>query len=166
MCLKEWSAPDEFLASDACLTGCGSWCAPEFYHSTFPGAISSQQLHINALELLTIVVSLKLWGNRFKGKRVCVYCDNEASVTVLNTGRSRDVFMQQCLREVCFLAAVGEFEVRAVHLPGVDNCIPDLLSRWDNSGYYRREFVWATRFQSDLQGRVLTEDMFDFIHNW
>jgi hypothetical protein len=50
------------------------------------------------------------------GKKVVVYCDNEASVTVLNTGFSRDMFMQSCLREICYLAAVHGFEGRSRHI--------------------------------------------------
>jgi hypothetical protein len=32
-------------------------------------------------------------------------------------------FLQNCLRELCFIAAMHEFEVRAVHLAGSENRI-------------------------------------------
>ena len=66
-----------------------------------------------------------------------MFCDNEVSVVVLSTGRSRDPFLQACLHEICFLSASFKVEIKVVHLPGVDNCIPDLLSRWDKSDTYR-----------------------------
>lgn len=41
---------------------------------------------------------MKIWGKQFGGKKVLVYCDNEASVKVLNSGFTKDEFMQCCLR--------------------------------------------------------------------
>ena len=40
----------------------------EVFHEEFPPFIIEQQLHINALELLTIVVALKVWGKRLRRK--------------------------------------------------------------------------------------------------
>ena len=95
--MEEWSRPDQVAASDACLDACGGFCQGEFFHSRFPSRLIEHHLHINSLELLTIVVSLKLLGHCWSGKRVRFYCDNESSVVVLNSGRARDDFMQQCL---------------------------------------------------------------------
>ena len=60
-----------------------------------------------------------------------IQCDNKTSVTVLNMGRTHNSFLQGCLRELELVAAKHEFEIRAVHIKGVDNCIPDVLSRWE-----------------------------------
>ena len=61
---EEWSYPDEVVASDACLEGCGAWhCGTqEYFHMRFPGFITEMQLCINSLETLTVVVAAKLWG--------------------------------------------------------------------------------------------------------
>jgi hypothetical protein len=45
-------------------------------------------------ELLTISIAMKIWGKLFGGQKVLVYCDNEASVKVLNSGFTKDEFMQ------------------------------------------------------------------------
>jgi hypothetical protein len=50
-------------------------------------------LHINCLELLIIVVSLRTWSKYMTGKRILFFCDNEASVQVLNSAHTRDAFM-------------------------------------------------------------------------
>ncbi len=47
----------------------------DIYHTTLPEAISKKGLHINGLELLTIVVACMMWGDT--GKRIVVQCDNE-----------------------------------------------------------------------------------------
>ena len=41
-----------------------------------------------------------------------LYTDNQNSGRALNTGISRNPFMQSCLGEICFIAAIGEFQVR------------------------------------------------------
>ena len=61
MPLVDWSSPDEVFSSDACLKSCGGISGSEAFHSEFPGWITRQKdVHINELELLTFVVSLKL----------------------------------------------------------------------------------------------------------
>ena len=62
MDLEEWSQPDQFAASDACLVSCGGFSEGNCFHSKFPDFILKQKLHINALELLTVIVTVKLWG--------------------------------------------------------------------------------------------------------
>ena len=133
---QKWSAPDEVVATDACLQGCGAWfnSHQEFFHAQFPESVTCRNLSINALELLTVVVAAKVWGKLWHGLRIVIQCDNETSVTVLNTGRTHNSFLQGCLRELELVAARCEFEIRAVHIKGVDNRIPDALSRWEAGG--------------------------------
>ncbi|VDI65035.1 DnaJ homolog subfamily C member 10 [Mytilus galloprovincialis] len=59
MLIEEWSKPDEIFSSDACMTGCGGMFKEHFFHVEFPDAIVNEQLHINALEMLTVVGSPK-----------------------------------------------------------------------------------------------------------
>ena len=80
MALENWSEVDEIIACDACLEGCGGFGLEEYFHSAFPPTIKRKGLHINALELLTIVVALSLCGYKLKGKRIRVLCDNQSSV--------------------------------------------------------------------------------------
>ncbi len=166
MMMDEWSQPDEVLATDACLEGGGgAWCEGEFWHMKFPAFISEQQLHISALEMLVIVVSVKVWKHKLRGKRIIVNCDNSAAVEVLNKGKTRDPFLQACLREIEFVAANGEWEIRARHIPGVDNRIPDLLSRWHMGVQFQTEFQERTKNVSTTHIFVF-EGLFKFLHNW
>ena len=94
MQLEEWSEPDQILASDACLQGCGGMAKDgEFFHAEFPEFIQRQCLHINALEMLSLIIALKLWAPRFRGKRLMILCDNNTSVQVLNRGVTKDSFL-------------------------------------------------------------------------
>ena len=100
MLIEDWTKPDELVSCDACLTGCGGWFDGNYFHTTFPKFIDEQKIDINGLELLTLVVCVKLWGKSWKGKRILINCDNKASVIVLNTGKTHNVFLQKCLREL------------------------------------------------------------------
>lgn len=124
-----WSSPGEVFSTDACLTGCGGISASQYFHAEFPDFVLSQDLDINCLELLTIVVTLKLWGYLWHGLCLTVHCDVVA-VMALNSGRCRNSFINSCLRGICYLAASFEFELHAIHLPGVFNNDADVLSRW------------------------------------
>ena len=126
---SQWSSPGEVFSTDECLTGCGGLCGDQYFYAVFPSLVVQQTLDINCLELLTITVALKLWGSRWYSLRLLVRCDDAVAVTVLNTGRCGNSFLNSFLRELCYLAAIHEFEVRAVHVPGVSNCYADLLSR-------------------------------------
>ena len=138
---ETWSGPDEVIASDACLVGCGATCGKEFFHKAFPESVVDKSLHINALELLALIVAVSTWARCLKGKKVTVLCDNSATVWVINTGKTRDRVMQGLIRELCYICATNGFEVFARHIPGVDNRVPDMLSRWEVSETLKREFV-------------------------
>ena len=115
MLLEEFSEPDQVFSCDACPTGCGGILGLEVFHEEFPPFIIQQQLHINALELLTIVVALKVWGKRLRGKKVLILCDNMSSCNVINRGASKDPFHQSCLREISFIAARNDFVIKTQH---------------------------------------------------
>ena len=109
-------------STDACLAGCGCACDDQYFHGVFPPLIFEQNLFISSLEVLTIVVALKLWGTSWTGLFITARCDNEAGVTVVNTGRCRNHFMNSSLREICYFATLYEYEVCAVQVPGVSFC--------------------------------------------
>lgn len=161
--LEEWTEPDEYFASDACLVGCGGVCGKFFFHCQFPSFILEQNLHINALELLSVIVCLKLWAKR--GKRITIQCDNQVSVYAINSGRTRSRMLQACLREICFICATRECEIKAKFIEGTSNRLPDLLSRWSLSPEYSQKFV--TEIGGKLYREItVTEQFFRFCHEW
>jgi hypothetical protein len=165
MMLEEWSVPDEVFSCDACLSGCGGWMDGTFFHCRFPDFILQAKLHINCLELLTVMVCVKLWGAQFSGKRIRVLCDNLVSVTALNSGAIRNSFMQSCLREICFSAATFEFDIRGCHIEGALNRVPDLLSRWELDDSFSRQFM-AEVGHLNLVEVSVEDSIFRFTHDW
>ena len=167
MPMERWSLPDEVVATDACLSGCGAWFETqrEYFHAEFPEGIKRQELSINALELLTVVVAAKVWGKKWRGLRIVIRCDNETSVTVLNTGRAYNSFLFECLRELEFVAAKCEFEMKAIHIPGVENRIPDALSRWELGEEHRLRFREMSEGMGPKEVYVYP-GLFEFTHDW
>ena len=152
-----WSNPDSIIACDACLTGAGGWCQGKYFHTAFPQRIQALGMHINGLEMLTLTVALKVWGKFLAGKKVTMLCDNLSSVVVVQTGRARDPFLQACLRELVFLQARWECQIRMQHIRGrtTDSliCCPDGI--WTPSTV--RNFVCVPRgrkFRRPMYTRV------------
>ncbi|KAI8514086.1 hypothetical protein Bbelb_084100 [Branchiostoma belcheri] len=153
------TAPDEVVATDACSTGCGAFSNGQFFHAVFPDSVLRKYGHkIHVLEMLTIVVAARKWCCQWTGLTILVYCDNLACVHVLNSGRSRDPDLLHCSRELWFLAAVHGFELRASHIAGTENRIPDHLSRWHLSASHREQFQLLTRGVTTVELVISSED--------
>lgn len=165
MITEEWSNPDEIFSSDSCLTGCGGFWNGNYFHTEFPHELQIKKYHINILEMLSVIVCLRLWGSFYKGKRIRIYCDNSAVCCVINSGRAKCEELQSCLRELAYLAALNECEVRAVHLGTNENRLSDHLSRWHLNKYHMQQFFVLTA-GCDLIEYKVHEHLFDFISIW
>lgn len=83
------------------MLGCEALTEEEFFHKEFPDFILQDSQHINELELITVLVALRLWVNEaLANKRITILCDNQTSVEVINHGKTRNLFIQSCLREI------------------------------------------------------------------
>ena len=126
-----FSPCDSVLATDSCLTGMGAITSHGFYcHAEFPLATRVKALSISALELLAVVVACRLWGHLFSRQKLVIKCDNEGVCQAVNSGRARAPFLQAALRNLWYTEAINNFTIRCVHIPGINNTIPDMLSRW------------------------------------
>jgi len=157
---ERWSKPDEMVASDACLSGCGATCGEEYFHKDFPEQLLNKNWHINALELMSLIVAVTIWAKKLEGRKATVLCDNMATVWVINTGKTRDKVMQMLLRELCYITATNSFEVYAKHIPGVENRIPDMLSRWSTSEELKCKFLRDEINNFNLE-ILVGDDLFD-----
>lgn len=73
--------------------------------------------------------------------------------------------MQSCLRELCFVAATAEFEVKAVHIPGRLNTLPDLLSRWHLSSTMRNRCMQLL-YEGNFEIVPVDASLFQFTCAW
>ena len=156
-----WFEPDVTFSTDSCLTGCGGVCGREYFHVSFPDNIKDLDLPIHKLELLAVLLGVRIWGHQCESLKLQIYCDNDASVNVINSSKTKDPFMATCIRELWLEVSKFNFELRAVHLPGVENRVADCLSRWDLHPKYK---AWFDRFiGNEIYHEVVIEsEMFNF----
>ena len=158
-----WAEPDVTFATDSCLEGCGGMCFKEYFHAAFPKSIMNQKLRIHHLEMLAVLVGVRIWGKYCVGMKVKIFCDNEAVVQVINSSKTKDMFLGSCLRELWLKVAPHGFELRSVHLPGVQNRVPDWLSRWNLDKKYRELFYNFIGNETEQYIEIpILEDLFEF----
>ena len=105
-------------------------------------------------------------GEIFSHQKIVVLCDNLAVCIALNTGKAKCTFLQSCLREICFVAALNEFEIRAKHLFSEENRISDCLSRFHKGPKYRDLFFQSVPNNASLVEHKVTSHDFKFMNNW
>ena len=88
--------------------------------------------NIVQLEILNIVVACKVWASHWVNKRIRIWCDNQAVVEVLTTGKCRDNTLAVCARNIWLISAIYNFQIQFQHIAGQKNVTADLLSRWTN----------------------------------
>lgn len=115
--------------------------------------------------MFAVIICLKLWGEHFRGKKIQLFCDNQAVCIVINQGKSSCDVLQDCLREIAFLAAKNEFQIRMVHLDSVSNRLADHLSRIDIDSSHKQKFLDLVDPASVTDCKVPVE-LFSFIHKW
>ena len=158
-----WTEPDVSFATDSCLVGCGGICLGEYFHTSFPKDIKDQELPIHCLEMLAVLLGVRIWGVHLQSLKVQIYCDNDAAVQVINSGKTKDAFMGSCIRELWLEVSKYGFQLRAVHLPGEENRVPDWLSRWDCGQSYRELFFGFISGEPDKYTEIsVNPDLFKF----
>ena len=80
---KSLLVPRECIELDACLSGCGAWCASEFYGRPFPSEVLEQNHSIAHLELLNRVMAVKLWASLWARHRIVIRSDNMNTCLVI-----------------------------------------------------------------------------------
>ena len=54
-------------------------------------------------------------------------------MTVLKSGKTRDVFLAACARNIWCFTAIHDIDVQYTHIKGANNQLADILSRWQGS---------------------------------
>ena len=155
---------DSIISTDASQTGVGAVMWGVGY---LRGRVPDQwsQLNIAYLELWAVIFALRAWGEKLKGRKIVLKCDNMAVVEVLNNGRSRDWFLQAGLREFTFICATGQFEVRLQYVRSKFNTVADWLSRWFK-GQGERRLLRDHERGCRLPHKRISPGSFKFDNSW
>jgi hypothetical protein len=127
--------PVHHVHVDACNAASGMFWAGDWKYSVFEHDMpKADKLHINYKEVCAAVQSVERWADCWGNSQVIIHTDSTTTKAILNKGRSKNAFINGCLRRLFWLSARFNFTVRAIHIPGQINVIPDTISRLHESG--------------------------------
>lgn len=94
------SADAELYSDSSGNIGFGIYFAGKWSYATWPDTWHESGLtgDITVLELFPILVSLYLWGDEFRNKKILFHCDNAAVVYAVNTMTSKSDKVMTLLR--------------------------------------------------------------------
>ena len=120
---------------DTFLEGLGAIYNNQVY--AVPLSKGYMNMDIAQLEMLNILLALRSWASQWATKTILVCCDNEAVVTILQTGKTKDPNLAAICRNISMQTAKADIRLKTVHIPGKLNVIADSLSRFHISGVHR-----------------------------
>ena len=120
---------------DSCNKASGVFWAGDWQYSVFSqDTPAAANLHINYKEVLGAVQAVTRWAPFWQNSSVVIHTDSTVTKAIINKGRSKNSYINTWLRRMCWLAVQYNFVVRAIHVPGVLNSIPDAISRLHERG--------------------------------
>ena len=146
--------PLETFYTDASLEGFGMVWGKRAMAGTFP--CEYDELDITKKDMLTVMAAIKYWFADLSNSKVRIFVDNQACVALLNYGITRSPFLAACLREIYFVLASFNIELRANYIPTKENCLADTCSRAFTSEIHYNNF---NRLLSD---RILILENFSY----
>lgn len=127
-------AADLHLYTDASGTlGYGGFFQGKCFQGRWPSnleCLTDGATSIAFKELFPIVMAAHLWGHAWSRKRIAFHSDNQATVAILNKGRSPSPAINVLMRKLSVMAATHGFAFSGIYIPGIDNGIADALSRF------------------------------------
>ena len=120
--------PSKLVHLDACPNGLGAIYDHQVYAMQLPHEWTSK--NIAYLEMINILVAVKVWHVQWANLSVMIKCDNQAVVSVLSTGRTRDQTLATYARNIFMWLSAFNIDMKIVHVSGKLNPVVDLLSRW------------------------------------
>ena len=95
---------------DATMHGGGAYFASEYWSRPFPDWLQGDSTYIHIKEFWVVLVSAWLWGDKWQGKMVYIFSDNDAVVEVLDKERPKDPKMMELLREFLYEVCTRKFK--------------------------------------------------------
>ena len=93
-------------------------------------------LHINFKEVLSVVLAARRWGHLWANSRVTILTDSECAKYIIKNGTTRNDIVMKYMRELFWASAIYNFEICPVYIRGVDNILPDTISRLNQRGRF------------------------------
>ena len=154
------------ILGDATLAGGGTWneMEKEFISRMFPVHLQGAAIYIHLKEFWMVILAVKVWGSKWTGRRIGIYCDNEAVCKSIIYQKPKDLELQRCLRELLYYVCKYKFQPIILRVSTKDNDIADYISRVYDNFSINQMFI-----KKGLEGMKqieVTDDMFDFVADW
>ena len=98
----------------------------EYHHAT---RRCVRRANINVLEFASAVYAILLWSSRLKHCTVDIGTDNTACLCWLIRQKAQSVSADRLLKVLALNCIIFDIRLRSHFIPGVENLIPDYLSR-------------------------------------
>ena len=91
-------------------------CQGEAYHTECPQQVFSQSHPICHFEALNVIVAIKMWAQKYKGKLFNLFCDSATAVAIFQASRGRYTFLQSCARKVWLNCDIWDLTLCVAHV--------------------------------------------------
>ncbi len=123
-----------YIATDACSRGWGAvfgphWICGQFTEQQNRDAMREERDSMPYKEMLSVVIAACTWAHLWKEKHIYIHTDCEDVMFALNKGDSKNPPLMHLIRILTYIAIEYQFDYKLVHIAGVTNIAPDLLSR-------------------------------------
>lgn len=116
--------------------GFGAIMGSSWFYGAWDDSWWSQQ-NIMLLELFPICLSIQLWGEGLRDACIMIHTDNQSVIPALLNRSSKLRSVNRLLRDISLASMQYNILIQAVHIPGVDNYLADLLSRLQVPTFHR-----------------------------
>ena len=125
---------------DAQPWGGGAYYEDEYWSRSFPTWLRDPGIPIHIKEFFVILVSCWLWGDKWTGCLVYIFCDNDAVCDALEKERPKDEKMQEMLREFLYIVCLKKFTPVVRKISSKGNEVADFISRCHDQGSTEKFF--------------------------
>ncbi len=123
------------MHTDACNEGGGMFLGGKWYYVNWKKDLpKASKLHINYKEVLAAVLGIIHWAPFMINCDITIITDSTVAKGILNKGSCRHSYVMGWLRKMFWILENYNVRIKAIHIPGCLNQIPDAISRLHESG--------------------------------
>ena len=123
------SSSFKVYAGDANLWGGGGWYEDEYWSREFPDFLKAVEIPVHIKEFWVLIASCWVWGDKWSGCPVYLFCDNSSVVDSANLQKPRDPDMNSLLREYLYVVCLKKFHPIVRRVDTKSNFLADHISR-------------------------------------
>ena len=113
------SVPDCSVWTDASFEAAGAFFHGDWRYFNFVAESDLlTDLHINYKEVLAVVMAAENWSNQWSNRCSIIHSDNQAAVSIINKGSTKNPIVMHYLRRLFWFSADFNFHITAKYVEG------------------------------------------------